>query len=126
MPIITVVFGMLLIGVGGYFFNETRAPTALIPAWMGLALALLGLLALKDRLRKHAMHAAVLIGLVGCIATASMGLPNLFILLKGGTVDRPNAAYSQSITAGICLVFVILCVNSFIQARLRRKANPGA
>ena len=56
-----------------------------------------------------------------------MGLPKLFTLLTGGSVERPNAVYAQSVTALLCLVFVGLCVNSFIQARLRqRRAGPSA
>jgi len=127
VPVITIVFGVLLIavGVGGYLHSDPRAPTALIPAWMGLALVLFGLLAFKEGLRKHAMHLASLLGLLGFAATAWMGLPKLWVVLNGGEVARPVAVYSQSITAGLCLIFLLLCINSFVQARLlRKKTTP--
>jgi hypothetical protein len=48
------------------------------------------------------------------------------VLLQGGKVALPAAVYAQTATAAISLVFVILCVNSFIQARIRRRraASP--
>jgi len=55
---ITIIFGIALVGVGlfGFFGTGAEHKTALIPAFLGLPLILLGLLALKDSLRKHAMH----------------------------------------------------------------------
>ena len=79
-------------------------------------------MSVKESLLKHAMHAAAALGLLSFLATAGMGLPKLFTMLGGGEVERPKAVILQSITAGICAVFVALCVNSFIQARRRRKA----
>ncbi len=69
----------------------------------------------KENLRKHLMHGAVLVGLLGFLATVSslLKLPALF----NGTAERPLAVVSQFLTAIICLVFVILCVKSFIDAR---------
>jgi hypothetical protein len=131
---ITVGFGLVLIAVGGFGFVGTADFaqgqyhfTALIPAAMGLLFVGLGGLAFKEGLRKHAMHAAAALGLLGLIATGVLGLPKLFTLLGGGTVERPNAVYAQSATAVLCLVFVGLCVNSFVQARLlRRRDGPGS
>ena len=54
----TIVFGMLLIGLGlgGYFGTGTSSLTALIPAAFGLALAGLGVMARDAGKRKLAMH----------------------------------------------------------------------
>jgi hypothetical protein len=122
MPIVSIVCGGLLMALGGYLYADTGALTSLIPAGIGALLAGLGALALKESLLKHAMHAAAMIGLLSFLATAFMGLPKLVTMLTGGEVERPKAVIGQSITAGICLVFVALCVNSFIQARRRRAA----
>jgi len=67
------------------------------------------------------MHGAVLVGLLGFLATVSsvLKLPALF----NGTAERPLAVVSQFITMILCLVFVILCVKSFIDAR--RQGNIG-
>ena len=128
MPSTAITFGILLILVGvagfGYavaFMLQPGDPlmkvvTALIPAVIGIILAGLGFLAKsKENLRKHVMHAAVLIGLIGFLATVSsvFKLPSLF----DGSAARPLAVVSQFLTAMICLAFVGLCVKSFIDAR---------
>jgi fluoride ion exporter CrcB/FEX len=94
----------------------TKVLTALIPAILGIILAGLGFLAkTKENLRKHIMHAAVLVGLLGFMATVSsvMKLGALF----AGTAERPLAVVSQFATAIICIAFVALSVKSFIDAR---------
>jgi hypothetical protein len=119
----TIIFGILLglVGVVGFVGTGSAHITALIPAFMAIPFLLLGALSYQDRFRKHAMHLAAALGLVGFLVTAFMGWPKLVTLLGGGTVERPAAVWSQSITALLCGVFVGLCVNSFIQARRARR-----
>jgi fluoride ion exporter CrcB/FEX len=121
MPNISINFGRLLIFLGvaayayGYFFANPSV-TALIPAIFGAILMVLGYVAnAKESLRKHLMHGAVLIGLIGAIATVSsfLKIPSLI----NGTSDRPAAVIVQMIMFVVCLSFVILCVKSFINAR---------
>lgn len=128
MPSTAIIFGglLILLGLGGfaYAYTFTLQPgepvgkvfTALIPAAIGQILVILGVLArLKENLRKHLMHVAVIIGLLGFVATISSvaKIPSLF----DGTAARPLATVSQFITAILCGVFVALCVKSFIDAR---------
>jgi hypothetical protein len=114
---------LIALGVGGFAWTEGRSYTALIPAAVGLLLLILGLLARKDHLRKHAMHAAAMVGLIGLLGSVP-GLLKLPTLISGGEVERPTAVVLQSVMAVLCAVFVGLCVNSFIAARRRRaKAN---
>jgi hypothetical protein len=130
VPFATIVIGLLLVGLGldGYLDilglvrpDNLQAPTSLIPAYFGAALILCGIVATKDKLLKHAMHFAAMIGLIGLLAGTGMGLPKLAKLMDG--TDAKAAATRQQLwLAGICLVFVLLCVNSFIQARKRRAA----
>jgi uncharacterized membrane protein len=132
---VSVVFGLLLtaVGLSGYFGTGTSSPTALIPAGFGVPLILLGLLAYKDHLRKHAMHAAAVIGLLGFLGCAAMAVPNLPALVRDHKVIKTNkegverdataAVLSQTVTGVLCGVFEGLCVNSFIQARRRRLAG---
>ena len=65
MAKITIAVGLILIGLGlyGYFGADEgkTSPTALIPAFVGAPILLLGALALKDSMRKHAMHGAVIV-----------------------------------------------------------------
>ena len=66
----TIVCGLMLVVIGGFgYANATPdaetgkvSPTALIPAFVGGVLALLGLLAYSDKLRKHVMHLAAAVG----------------------------------------------------------------
>ena len=72
MARITIGVGSLLIilGLVGYFVlaepDEAGAKsiTAMIPAFFGVPILLLGFVATKAALRKHAMHGAVLLGFV--------------------------------------------------------------
>ncbi|MAN37610.1 MAG: hypothetical protein CMI21_08365 [Opitutae bacterium] len=107
-----------------------KSVTAMIPAFIGIALILLVLLAeRKPNARKHIMHLAVLIGLLGFFAVAKMIFPAVSEMnwLKG----EPNGIIQTSMlkplsmlsSAGILLIFVILCVISFVQARKEMAAQ---
>jgi len=118
MAKITIGIGCVLIalGVGAYFGTGRESMTAMIPAFAGLPLALLGVVALNDGRRKHAMHAAAALGLLG-FAGASRGFAKLPALLTGGEVEKPVAAYVQIAMSLVCLVFLVLCIGSFVKAR---------
>lgn len=126
MPSTSITCGILLIilGVGGYIYslvNGNASLTAFIPAAFGVLLTIFGVFAaMKENLRKHLMHAAVLVGLLGFLATVSsfFKIPALL----AGTAERPTAVVTQLIMSLICLAFVILCVKSFIDARKNRVA----
>jgi hypothetical protein len=121
---VTLVVGILLaaVGLAGYWLQDAdnRSWTALIPAFLGVVFLVLGLLAYKDHLRKHAMHAAAALGLLGVLAGLGRLLPKAF---AGELKPLPTICISLMIV--ICAAFVGLCVNSFIQAR-RRRAGSGA
>ncbi len=118
MAKITIGLGFVLIalGVGSYFGTGRESVTALIPAFFGLPLLLLGMAAMKERLRKTAMHIAAGMGLLGFAGTVR-GLMKLPVLLTGGELERPTAVGVQAAMAIACFVFVLLCVWSFIKAR---------
>jgi hypothetical protein len=115
---ITIGLGLVLIalGVGGYVGTGRASVTALIPAFFGMPLLLPGLAALKPQRRKHAMHVAVVIGLLGFAGTAR-GLTNMPALLTGSEVARPGAVAVQAAMAIVCLLYMMLCVRSFVEAR---------
>ena len=112
----TIVFGVLLtlIGVVGYALTRTSM-TALIPAFFGLGLVILGFLARSESIRKHAMHAAAVVALVGCVGA-------LIPLLRTPAGPRPAiAVFSQAAMVILTGVFVVLCIRSFRAARRARK-----
>ena len=108
--------------------------TAFIPGIIGIILiALVQAAEIKPNARKHIMHVAVLIGLVGFIMLAFRMLPSAMSemnWLKGETYGIIHASSLKSTvmlaSAGLLLVFVILCVVSFITARKEMAAQAKA
>ena len=124
----TIVFGVLMIvlGVVGYFATGREHPTALIPVIPGLIWIVLGALARGDRLRKHFMHAAAALSLLGFLAMARAIVALVRWHAGGDTPARPAAVVSQSILGLLFLAFLVLCVRSFIAARRKRLAHAKA
>ena len=116
----TIVIGTLLVLLGVIPYLMRGAPTALIPAYVGAVLLILGFLARNERMRKHAMHVAVIVGLLGFLAAAG----RLIAALASGKTPAPLAAFSLGAMAVLTGIFVVLCVRSFINIRRRRLA-PG-
>lgn len=117
MPGTTITFGIILIlqGIITFFVSESQSFTALIPALFGALLVIAGFLAKKPDLRKHAMHAAAAVGLLGVLGSLGMAVPKL---ARGAEM---NLALGSQLVMGILLViFVGLCVRSFIAARRAR------
>ena len=120
-----IVFGLLLaiLGAWGFFGTGMQHPTALIPAGVGLALIVLGAVATRwEGARKHAMHAAAAVGLLGFLAGAGRFLYEL----SAGMNVTGTAGLSTLTMAVLCGTFVGLCVKSFIDARKRRRKAEAA
>ena len=122
MSRLALIIGVLLIllGVGGYFGLGRQSVTALIPAFFGVPLVVLGAVAPKagERARMHLMHAALVVALLGLLGSAG-GLPGLLKLISGAEVERAEAAVSKSIMALLCALFVVMGIKSFVDARRR-------
>ena len=122
-----LLFGGLLVALGliGYYepglLGESGkvSPTALIPAGIGAVLIACGLVVLlKPGLRKHVMHVAALVGLIGFAG----GFMPLF---RSGFNFNKASAVSGMLMIGLSGLFVGLCVKSFIDVRkARERANP--
>lgn len=111
MPKQTLVFAALLIvlGVGAYFLSGTR--TAFMPAYPGLMLAVLAALSLAfDGARKHLMHVAAVVALLGVLAPAAA------LIIRGGQMSGLALSVNLSMLA-LCGGLLILMVRSFIAAR---------
>ena len=121
MPSTSIACGTLLvlIGILGYVngvMTDHASVTALIPAFFGIVLILLGVFArMREGLRKHLMHAAIVVALLGFLATAGR------LVSKMGELTYSAAVVSQVSMALVCLLFVILGVKSFIDARRRNE-----
>ena len=120
-PTILVGLVLILMGVGGYFGSGMVSITALIPAFFGVPILLLGFVAQNEARRKHAMHGAILLALLG-FGGSVPGLLKLGSLLSG-SAERPLSIAMQSLMAVLLAVFIVLCVRSFIAARKAREAS---
>lgn len=117
----TIAFGVafIVLGLAGYFGTGMESLTALIPAAFGVVFCILGAIARDPGKSRHAMHAAALLGLLAVLGSGR-GLSKLVPLLSGELVDRPNAVIAQSVMAVLGLIFVFLCIKSFLDARRKR------
>ncbi len=118
---ITIVFGVLLIalGLGDYYITDAKHWTELIPAALGFTMVVLGLVGLKESLRKNAMHAAVLLGLLGFAFTVQA-----LVALGRMILEKPQLV-AQSIMALLCAAFMVMAVKSFLDARRNRPAEAA-
>jgi hypothetical protein len=123
MAKVTVLFGILLILLGGASFVLTgyKFPTSLIPVAFGILLAIFGFLAEtpESRRRMLFMHIAVTVGLLGFLATAP-SLISVVQLFKGKLFPYPAAIEEKAAMSALLLIYVVLCVRSFIAARRSR------
>lgn len=117
---------MIILGAASFVLTGAASPTALIPAFFGIAFIGLGVLGVKkESMRKHVMHAALLLAILG-IGGSFGGLVNVLGVLGGNELERPNAAYAQAVMAIICIYFVIAGVRSFINARKSTEEQPNS
>jgi len=123
MAKVTLVFAVLLIALGlaGFIGTGSEHYTALIPAALGLLLGIFGALSFSPDAgrRKLFMHINVTLGLLGFVGTV-MGLLQWFQMLAGTVRKDPPATESKAAMAILCLVYVVLCIRSFIAARKAR------
>ena len=125
MAKLTIAVGLILIAIGaaGFVATGSAHPTALIPAYIGLVLAVSGILANTENPKRRMlwMHIAVTVGLLGFLGTV-VGLIDTVKLFAGTVLPHPIAVEEKGATSIVCLIFVALCVRSFISARRNRVA----
>lgn len=121
MPSTAIFCGVLLvlIGIAGAIAavsNDKSFVTALIPAFFGIVLIILGYLArIKDNLRKHLMHGALLVALLGFVG--GFFSPGIKGLITTGKVADMVSFSAQLAMMIVCLLFLVLGIKSFIDAR---------
>ncbi len=134
MPVYAIVFGAALsvlglvayldpapLGVGKDGLPATPGhPSAMAPFVTGDLLVVAGLLSLlAPGTRKHAMHAAAAVALLGVIG----GL--VPAALRSFAVEQVAVKVGLGMSA-LSAVFLFLCVRSFIAARKARQAGTPA
>lgn len=111
MPKQTLVFAALLIilGVGAFLFSGSR--TALMPAYPGVLLAILGGLAIAfEGGRRHFMHVAAVVALLGALAPAAA------LVIRAAQMSPLALSVNLGMLV-LCAVLLVQMVRSFIAAR---------
>jgi hypothetical protein len=120
---LTIVFGVLLIAIGiwGFVATGSSHPTALIPAYSGILFIVFGVLANSENPKKRMlwMHIAVTIALLLFLGTIPADI-DVIRMSRGTEFPHPIAVLEKSGMSLLCLLFVTLCVRSFIAARKAR------
>ena len=120
MAKLTIAFGVVLIAVGvaGFVLTGSAHPTALIPTWIGVVLAVCGGLAMTEDEKRRAlwMHIAVTVGSLGFLGTIKSAV-DVFRLAHGVYFEHPIAVEEKAATCLVCMIFVAFCVRSFVEAR---------
>ncbi|MEM7217372.1 MAG: hypothetical protein AAF515_03335 [Pseudomonadota bacterium] len=104
--------GLIVLGIISYLATGQTSITALIPAFFGIALGIAGLLARRENLRKHLLHVAAAVALLGIVGSLMRAGP---ALLAGDALRVATAV--QLIMGVVLLVYLVLCIRSFIAAR---------
>lgn len=128
MPKMSIAYGLALVVLGlvGYTQGTPAdpeaavSPTALIPAFLGIAAILCGIGSIIiPKLRMHLMHVAAVVGLIGALSIVMF----FITLSKKGMALGPAM---QLLTALFSIGFLVLCVQSFRKARRERPADYSA
>lgn len=125
MAKVTLIFAVLLaiLGLVSYFGTGSQHHTALIPTWFGLALGIFGFLAISpnEKRRMLFMHINVTIGLLGFLGAAGRALQAYGHARSQGIEPDRIALEAQGAMAFLLLIYVLLCVKSFVDARRSRE-----
>lgn len=109
---------LIVVGVVAYLATDRASPTALAPAVVGLPILVLGLLAGREALHRHVIHAALVVALLGFLGS----LPMVVTLVTG---DGGAAEVTSTVTAVVCAAYVGLGVRSFVAARRARETSSA-
>jgi len=122
MAKLTIVFGILLmvLAVIGFVSTGSTHPTALIPAALGLLFILFGVMANTPDSKKRMvwMHISVTIALLAFLGTIPADVDSLR-LSRGVEFPHPAAVLEKAAMSLLCLIYVLFCVRSFDNARLK-------
>jgi hypothetical protein len=120
MPKPTLVFAALLIALGVGAFAISGSRTALLPAFFGGALAVLaGLALVYAGARRHLMHVAAVVALLGALAPAAA------LAIRAAQMSPLALSVNVGMLA-LSAVLLAMMVRSFIAARRSAAAgSPG-
>jgi hypothetical protein len=107
---------LVVLGAGAYVLSDFASVTALIPAVLGVAIALLGMAGLRTDRERLAVYGIGLLALLGVLGS-TRGLPDVIGLLTGGPVDSTVAAVAQGATILVGLVLLAAVARYALETR---------
>jgi uncharacterized membrane protein len=110
MAKVTQLVGAILVAVGvvAYVATGFASVTALLPSLLGLVIGVLGIVAARTDAGQHAVHAALVVALLGLLGS---------LRPLGGLADADAAAITSLVTVLVLAVHLALGVRSFVIAR---------
>ena len=106
----TVAALLIVTGVVAFFVTGTNSVTALIPAFLGLVIGGLYLLARSvPSTAKAAMHGVAVVALLGAVGSLGRVVPALL----GGEIALPVAFAAQVVTTVLCVWLIVAAVRHF-------------
>ena len=102
---------LVVVGVVAYVATGFASVTALLPALLGLVIGVLGVVAARIDAGQHAIHAALVVALLGLLGSLQP---------LGGLADADPAAITSLVTVLVLAVYLALGVRSFVSARRAR------
>ena len=118
IPRLTLLVGSALIveGLGFYFGTGMTSITAMIPAFFGIPLIAMSIMATRQPERSHFwMHIAVVFGLLTFLG-GGMGVKGLL------SSDFSSSTWAQLLMLVMGGVYTFACIRSFTHARKAREA----
>ena len=123
MAKLTIGFGVLLalLGIAGFVYTGNAHPTALIPCVIGAFFVLFGVMANTEDSKKRMlwMHISVTVALLVFLGTIPADIQTIR-LARGDALPHPVSILEKGALSLLCLLYVLACVRSFINARRLR------
>ncbi len=116
---LTTLYGLFMViwGISISLVSGSSSVTSMIPAFIGVPLALIGFISMiKPTLRKALMHIAVVIGII-----AFLGGLDFF----RGMFNNYYAGLSKLMLLITGFVYIYFCVQSFIFVRRQKKLQSN-
>lgn len=113
---------LIIIGILGFTLTGSSHPTALIPSGAGVLFIAFGALANSPEAKRRMlwMHVSVTVALLLFLGTVKSDI-DVIRLSRGTFFPHPIAVEEKAGMSLLCLLYVLLCVRSFIDARRTRQ-----
>lgn len=119
---------LIVVGVVAYMLTGASSPTALIRAVLGLVILVLGVVASRPTLHRHAIHGALLVAVLLVVGSAGNATAFMRVLFSGEQVESLGAGVAYTITLLLCAAYFVVGILAFVaenRAGGRRIGGPN-